>query len=113
MSRSGAAGGPPTLVLTSAEVLLSSFGSAIVLSGSTAAVFVIVPLISGAVPVIVIVAFWPWLTAPPVQVTVLASHEHAKRLEPVAPVIETPAGTVSTTLTPVAFAAPVLLTVSV
>ena len=45
-----------TLVLTVAEVLLSSFHSAMVLSGSTIAVLVIGPVVAGAVALIVIVA---------------------------------------------------------
>src|SRR5262245_39862235 len=113
MSRSGAGGGPPTVVLTVAEVLFSSSLSAIALSGSTTAVFVSVPPDGGAVPVIVMVAFWPSLTAPPVQVTVEPVTEQPNRLEPFALMPVMPAGTVSTTLTPVAFAAPLLFTVSV
>ena len=55
---------------TSAEVLFSSLLSAIALSGSTEAVFVIVPVAAGDVALIVIVAFDPAFTAPPKQVTV-------------------------------------------
>ena len=67
-------------------------------------------------PLIVIVPFCPWLTAPPVQVTVICvvpAFEHVKRLVvfSVTPVM--PVGSVSTTLMPVAFAVPMLLTVSV
>ena len=52
----GTAVAPVTLVLTVAEVLLSSLLSAIVLSGSTDAVFVSGP-VAGAVTCKVIVAF--------------------------------------------------------
>ena len=100
-------------MFTTAEVLLSSLLSGIVLFGSTPAVFVIVVGAGGAVPVIVIVAFWPWFTAPPSHVTVEPATPQTNRLEPVAPMPVMPAGTVSTTRTLVAFAVPMLLTVSV
>src|SRR5262245_10539076 len=102
MSSSGGAGVPPTDVLTTAEVLLSSLLSAIALSGSTTAVFVIGPAAAGDVALIVIVAFAPALTAPPVQVTVGAATPQTKRLVPLAVMPVTPAGRVSTTLTSVA-----------
>src|SRR5262245_61394970 len=68
-----------TCVSTSADVLFSSSLSGIVLSGSTDAVLVIVPIVGGDVALIVIVAFEPWLTAPPMQVTVCATTPHVKR----------------------------------
>ena len=46
-----------------------------------------------------------------IPMTVPATTEHWNRLEPVAAMLVMPAGTVSTTLTPVALAAPRLLTV--
>ena len=61
------------MVLTVADVLLSSLDSAIVLSGSTTAVFVIWVGgdVAGEIALILIVAFWPWFTAPPMQMTVI------------------------------------------
>ena len=60
MVSNGVGGGLlPTAVLTDADVLLSSFVSAIVLSGSTTAVLVMEPATPGAVALIVIVPFWP------------------------------------------------------
>src|SRR3954451_18871450 len=103
----------PTWVLTAAEVLFSSFVSGIVLSGSTTAVFVRVVALDGAVTLIVIVPFWPALTAPPVHVTVPATLLHVNRLVVVVELNKTPNGKVSTTLMPVAFAVPMLFTVRV
>ena len=71
----------------------------------------------GEVALIVIVAFEPWFTAPPVQtVTGLGAATAACRRTGWSAGAETmsrPAGTVSTTLTPVALAVPMLLTVRV
>ena len=107
-------GGPVvTCVFTRAEVLLSSFVSAMASSGSTTAVFVMVPTVAGDVALIVMLALEPWFTAPPVQVTVWPATPQTKRLVPLALMLVRPAGTVSTTLTPVAFAVPELLTVRV
>src|SRR5262249_59403988 len=92
-------GAATTCVSTSADVLFSSLLSGIVLSGSTAAVFVMVPVVAGAVALIVIVAFEPWLTAPPVQVTVCATTPHVNRLVPDAVNGGRPAATVSTNFT--------------
>src|SRR3954451_14648710 len=90
----------PTWVLTAAEVLFSSFVSGIVLSGSTTAVFVSDAAVGGESTVIEIVAFWPALTAPPVHVTVPRTLPHVNRLDWVVDTNVTPAGRVSTTLTP-------------
>jgi len=109
---SGPAGVAPTVVFTADDVLLSSFASSIVSLGSTTAVFVRVPL-AGLVPVIVIVAFDPALTAPPSHVTVVPATAHVKRLVPEADTPVMAAGTVSTTRTFVAFADPMLFTVRV
>src|SRR5262245_4730487 len=110
-----AGGGGPvvTCVFTSAEVLFNSLPSTIPLSGSTTAVLVIVPVARGDVALMVMVAFDPWFTAPPVHVTVWPATPQTKRLVPVAPMAVRPAGTVSTTLMSVAGAVPMLLTVSV
>ena len=66
-------GGAPTAVLTSDDVLFSSFFSAIVLSGSTDAVLVMVLAVGGEVALIVIDPFAPAFTRPPSQVTVIVA----------------------------------------
>src|SRR5579872_2602839 len=111
----GAGGGAVdvTCVLTSADVLLSSLDSGMVLSGSTTAVLVIDPAVDGDVALMVIVAFAPAFTAPPVHVTVRPETLQLNRLVPVALTAVSPLGTVSTTFTFVAFAVPMLFTVSV
>src|SRR5262245_6649033 len=116
IARRGAFGEVVTAVFTTAEVLLSSFPSAMLLSGSTLAVFVRLFGAAGAVTLIVIVAFWPALTAPPVQTTVTGpgvgtAGEHVNRLVGVAETKATFGGRVSTTLIPVAWTVPRLLTV--
>ena len=100
------------MVLTVAEVLLSSFDSSMVLSGSTTAVFVNGP-VAGAWTCRVIEPFWPWLTAPPVQSTTVGAPEvvQVNRLVPSIELTTTPVGRVSRTVMPVAFTAPRLLTV--
>ncbi len=81
--------------------------------GSTWAVSVIGPAEPGAVVLMVIVPLPPALIAPPVHLTVGLLNEQVKRLVPDALPKVTPAGRVSSTSTPVAFAAPMLLTVTV
>src|SRR5262245_23504894 len=99
MSSCVGAGTSVTAVFTVADVLLSSFDSAIVLSGSTLAVFVSDPL-AGAVTFSLIVAFWPAVTAPPVHVTVVGpgagadGGAHAKRLVGSTETSATPVGSV-------------------
>src|ERR1051325_6867276 len=113
MPSGGASGTSMICVLTSADVLFSSLDSAIVLSGSTTAVFVTEPITPGDVALMVIVAFEPWLTAPWSHVTVWPDTVQTNRLVPDTDVIATPVGTVSITFTLVAFAVPVLFTVRV
>src|SRR5258706_13050349 len=94
-------GGPVvTCVFTRAEVLLSSFVSAMASSGSTTAVFVMVPTVAGEVALMVMVALEPWFTAPPVQVTVGPATAQTKRLVPLALMLVRPAGTGATTTAP-------------
>lgn len=113
MSNPCGAGAEVTEVATVADVLLSSLLSAIVLLGATTAVLARLPVVAGAVALMVIVAFAPWLTAPPSQVMVtgLPADAQTNRLVPLADTKPTPAGRVSTTRTFVALAVPVLLTV--
>src|SRR5438309_5605326 len=107
-------GGAPTVVV-SEPVSLNSFDSAMRLSGSTTAVSLIEPGVAGEVPLIVIVAFAPALTRPPVQSTVGSEVVQTKRLVGLGVTLATvtPGGSVFTTWMLVAFARPWLLTVRV
>ncbi len=104
------------MVFTTAEVLLSSLPSAMVSSGSTAAVLVSGP-VAGATTCRRMLPFCPALTRPPVQVTVIGAPDDAqvKRLVVVngVPCSVTPAGRVSVTTMSLARLVPRLLTVSV
>ena len=102
-----------TCVFTRAEVLFRSLISRMVLSGSTTALLVIVPGAAGEVALMVMVALLPWLTRPPVQVTVWPTTPQVKRLVPLAVMPVRPAGTVSTTVTPEVGRVPMLFTVRV
>src|SRR5687768_676979 len=122
MLSSACGGGAPTVVLTSDDVLFSSFFSAIVLSGSTDAVLVMVLAVAGEVAWMVIDPFAPAFTSPPSHVTVIvvgscgsagSSSVQENRLVVEYDTSDRPGGNVSTTLTLVALAAPRLLTTSV
>src|SRR5262245_6634105 len=107
-------GGGVVTAVVKLDWLLNSFSSSIAFVGSTTAEFVIDPGAAGAIPVIVIVAFAPAFTRPPVQFTTGSATEQVKRLVVeivIGPV--TPAGRVSTTRTLFAFAPPWLFTTSV
>ena len=82
-------------------------------SGSTTAVFVMVPTVAARRRVDRDGGVGALVTAPPVQVTVWPATPQTNRLVPLALMLVRPAGTVSTTLTPVALAVPALLTVRV
>src|SRR5882762_11974548 len=95
-----------TEVLADAE-LLAGVGSASL--PETVAVLLIVPAVAGAVALIVNVALAPLARLPAVQVTVPETLVQPE----VADTKVTPAGRVSTTLTPVAGSGPLFLAVTV